>query len=394
MKNPATPSEPSPLLREKGPFRPLDGLRGVAILLVLLFHDFDYLPLFSFGWMGVDIFFVLSGLLITTTFLKDLAGPRPILLFYTKRILRIFPLYYLSLILLLLVLPLIVHNPEYILPPHHRPWFWLFLQNWMYILEKIPASEAPHLRHLWSLALEEQYYLIWPWILLLVRKPQHIIRIILGILAAVLVSRLIIWKVAGKDLTYYFFLCTRIEGLCIGSLLAVALFFKLPGIQKRLFIALGGTLAASLAIQTLRFAGIANLPFYGLGGYLLISLSVAILILYLTKSTRPTILSNNMLVLAGRISYGWYIFHWPLYLLLSKPIGNFLASHIGRIPFKAGIAPPIPYQITSSVICILLAGLLAYASYYNYETYFLKWKQRLSFSWKSRHGNVRPLTSK
>jgi len=361
----------------KGYYRSLDGLRGIAIILVVLFHDFDYLPFFNFGWIGVDIFFVLSGFLITTTLLQTMDTPHPILLFYTKRVLRIFPIYYLSLVLLLFAIPLIIPDPAYTLTADKRPWFWFFLQNWAYILGKIRYSQAPHLRHFWSLALEEQYYLIWPWILLLIKRQRYVIRFILCILAALFIARFIIWRTGNISLTYYFFLLLRLEGLCIGSILAMAVFSNARSILKHLTTAFWCTLAACIIILSLRWSAIADIPLLGFGGYLLIALSVSLLIRRLLQSSRHFIFSNSLLVLAGRISFGWYIFHWPVYLLLRDPIENLLSS-----------------RIASSLGCILLSGLLACASYFGYEKYFLQWKKHLSFSRKGWAPDTRPPVNK
>src|SRR5688572_7432740 len=85
----------------------LDGLRGIAILLVVGFHNFGFIDQFLFGWLGVDLFFVLSGFLITGILLKTVESPHYLINFFAKRILRIFPLYYLSLFIFLLLLPLV-----------------------------------------------------------------------------------------------------------------------------------------------------------------------------------------------------------------------------------------------------------------------------------------------
>ena len=86
----------------------LDGLRGIAILSVILFHNFEYTNAFSLGWLGVDLFFVISGFLITTILLQTINNRYYFRNFYIKRILRIFPLFYVSLILILYLLPLLL----------------------------------------------------------------------------------------------------------------------------------------------------------------------------------------------------------------------------------------------------------------------------------------------
>src|SRR5215510_2969307 len=84
----------------------LDGLRGLAILLVVFYHNFDFISYSVFGWIGVDLFFVLSGYLITTILLNSLKHPGYLQNFFSKRVLRIFPLYYSCLIIFLIILPL------------------------------------------------------------------------------------------------------------------------------------------------------------------------------------------------------------------------------------------------------------------------------------------------
>ena len=84
----------------------LDGLRGIAIIMVVIFHNFNFTNYFFFGWLGVDLFFVLSGLLITEILIKTSGKPGFLRNFYLRRILRIFPLYYLILIICIIILPL------------------------------------------------------------------------------------------------------------------------------------------------------------------------------------------------------------------------------------------------------------------------------------------------
>src|SRR5687767_13351351 len=111
----------------------LDGLRGLAILLVVTFHNFGFIDEFIFGWLGVDLFFVLSGFLITGILLKTVGAPHYLRNFFARRILRIFPLYYLSLIIFLVILPLVgIYKNELAYYTQHQWWLWLYLQNWLY----------------------------------------------------------------------------------------------------------------------------------------------------------------------------------------------------------------------------------------------------------------------
>ena len=104
----------------------LDGLRGVAILMVVIFHNFGFTHYFFFGWLGVDLFFVLSGFLITEILLRTVGTPGYFRNFYLRRILRIFPLYYLLLIICLLVLPAIPSLPVSMnYYTTYQWWYWL-----------------------------------------------------------------------------------------------------------------------------------------------------------------------------------------------------------------------------------------------------------------------------
>src|SRR5437588_9009399 len=152
----------------------LDGLRGLAILLVMGYHfgqDADgggtalgpfLSPVFGVGYHGVDLFFVLSGFLITGILLDMKDRPRYFRNFYIRRILRIFPLYYAVLFCLLVLLPLLVTPPVFPFAEAQRrqAWLWLYASN-------IYHAWTGHWRltgfsHLWSLAVEEHFYLIWP----------------------------------------------------------------------------------------------------------------------------------------------------------------------------------------------------------------------------------------
>src|SRR6476646_2808690 len=113
----------------------LDGLRGFAILGVLLQHNFSFLPVPKFGWVGVDLFFVLSGFLITDILLRTKENKNFLQNFYIRRILRIFPLYYGVLLLFFLIAPAFQHlHLQYNYYHKSQSMSWLHLQNWIYII--------------------------------------------------------------------------------------------------------------------------------------------------------------------------------------------------------------------------------------------------------------------
>jgi peptidoglycan/LPS O-acetylase OafA/YrhL len=170
-QGPTTPVVPEPSDRPHSPT--LDGVRGLAILLVLLFHGaYPYhliapdhpFALFDFGWMGVDVFFVLSGFLITGILLEAKRRPRYFVHFYGRRTLRIFPLYYLVLGVVFIVMPLLVSDLELGAPESNQVYLWTYTSNLYtaYMGQWMFHSGTVDLNHTWSLAIEEQFYLLWP----------------------------------------------------------------------------------------------------------------------------------------------------------------------------------------------------------------------------------------
>ncbi|MDR3622220.1 MAG: acyltransferase [Paludisphaera borealis] len=188
----------------------LDGLRGLAALAVVLFHL--YLGVFPFGRAAVDLFFVLSGFLITGIVIDHIDEPRFLRRFYARRSLRIWPIYYLSLVLLLAA--------GFV---SWRMWlpFALYLQNTGYYLMPLEslrgaifAPDWPLMNHTWSLAVEEQFYLIWPGLILLTGRRR------VGVLAVACLAGSVAARLAGYP---HSMLITRCDGLALGALLAAVL---------------------------------------------------------------------------------------------------------------------------------------------------------------------------
>ena len=138
----------------------LDGFRGLAILLVIGYH---YLNFFSFGWTGVDLFFVLSGFLITGKLVESLGADHYFRNFYIKRILRIVPLYYFILLLFFVLIPFLLPSlvsVSFKELQHEQIYYWTFVVNIYDAVHGWPLNVT--LIHFWSLACEMQFYLLWP----------------------------------------------------------------------------------------------------------------------------------------------------------------------------------------------------------------------------------------
>lgn len=348
----------------------LDGLRGLAILLVVVYHNFGFINVFFFGWLGVDLFFVLSGFLITDILLKTVGKKDYLRNFYVRRMLRIFPLYYLCLILFLIVLPKtnLQFDVQYYVD--HQAWIWTYLQNWIYTFQN--PGQTNTLNHLWSLAVEEQFYLLWPLAVLFIRNTKYLLLFISLILLAVLGLRLWAWMHQVVDLAYFnLFTFTRIDGICIGCMIALLQRVS-PNFLKRyttgivLFFAFMN-FAFFFVNRRYQFA----FPYLALAGYTTFAMMFGLLVneAVTNKSKLVNLLFNiPLLKFFGKISYGFYIFHWPVYILL----GPYLFSWVAKFVNGSSL------QFTVSVLATLAAVGISWLSYQYFEKYFLKLKDKFA----------------
>jgi peptidoglycan/LPS O-acetylase OafA/YrhL len=159
----------------------LDGLRGIAIIMVILYHFIRFEPQGSFqelfkrisemGYMGVDLFFVLSGFLISGILFSIYEKGQGLKQFFVRRVLRIFPAYFFLLILMFYISPLFSTSIPYELSLENSQYFWLYLLN--FYIELNGFSAAPYLTHIWSLSVEEQFYLFFPFVLPFLKHYWH-----------------------------------------------------------------------------------------------------------------------------------------------------------------------------------------------------------------------------
>lgn len=333
----------------------LDGVRGLAILMVLVYHTVGLnpvkisLPVFErisqiaeMGWAGVDVFFVLSGFLITSILLKTKKQPGYFKKFYARRILRIFPLYYSTLTLILIFIPFI--SPDQ--ADRARaiwPWYYLYLQNWGNALNLIPTIFAINVT--WSLAIEEQFYLFWPSVVkILDSKKLAFVSVIL--IALSLVLRLVIIKRYAKLLDYnkffYYATITRLDSLILGALVAILFesgrwkeylkFFALPGF----LLGLGGTIYfASLQPDS---PLVDNRPMFTYG-YTLIAVSsaalITMLVTYQEANPLRQVFRLPFLSFFGQYSYAIYLFHMiPLLVFQRVFQQNAVSGWLGWLLFN------------------------------------------------------------
>ncbi|MHC4270388.1 MAG: acyltransferase family protein, partial [Planctomycetota bacterium] len=299
-----------------GYIRELDGIRGVSILAVMLFHAGA--PFLKGGFIGVDIFFVLSGFLITTLLLKEYDQNKHLNLknFYLRRVLRLAP----ALILFLLVLSIysiILLDEVRVKYNLIDSLFALFyMSNWMHALQIHPPNL---LRHTWSLSIEEQFYIIWPLMLLfllrIVCSRKKILLIVISLALFSWVLRVLLASYGASFYRLYYGLDTRADALLVGCALGVTLSSSL--ISGKFLYTLSKILKyiAPLSVFVLISIGYglhwrSMHMFYWLFFGVEVLAAILILDVFISKSViLKAIFSNNLLVWIGSISYGLYLWH-------------------------------------------------------------------------------------
>ena len=351
----------------------LDGIRGLAILLVVFFHNFGFLKYFGFGWLGVDLFFVLSGYLITDILIRTVGNKYYLRNFYLKRILRIFPLYYLVVSITIFILPQfrgLWDNLQFYV--ENQWWVWFYLQNWLYVFKE--PEQTNFLLHFWSLAVEEQYYLLWPWVILLLRKPSRLITTTVLILFGVIITRIILWINQVEGLEYFgLYTFTRVDGLCIGSLLALIMYIDRDWLRKYTAFIVSIVAGLNFLFYFLNRASYFSFPFFPFIGYTTFAIVFAVLVYEAVQGKTKLInliFINPILSFFGKISYGFYVFHWPVYVALNSWFRNLLYS---RLDLQSSIV-----ELLVSILATVLGLVISIFSYYFFERRFLKLKSHFN----------------
>lgn len=350
----------------------LDILRGLAIIIVVLYHNFDNVPFFRFGWLGVDLFFALSGFLITDLLLKSRDSQYYFRNFYIRRFLRIFPLYYLVLALFFTLSPILFSEkgPEttFTYYDENKVWFWSHFQNWL-LVHKGPAP-VPFLSHFWSLAIEEQFYLFWPLLLFFIKKLNVLRNVIIGLIATAIIIRITTWMASPHEVeAFYCSTFTRMDSLLMGCLLAVHMKqgFEVP---KWLIKTITAGFICLIAASLLLFGNLRqdNLLFPTIGYSLTAAFFTCMLYVLLKKEESLVNILSKMKPLSfiGRISYGMYVYHIPIYLVLGALLSEPLKLQIGSNALTALII---------SALSVILTIAASAASFYIVERPILNLKK-------------------
>jgi peptidoglycan/LPS O-acetylase OafA/YrhL len=294
--------------------------------MVIAYHA--SLPFTGGGFLGVDGFFVLSGFLITALLVQEWNHTSGIELraFYIRRLLRLMPA-----LLALLVVGSVA--TLVLLPGESGAGNWrgigyslTYMSNWAAAVMAKSHDWAGILgwfNHTWSLAIEEQFYLLWPPLLMLLLKRRGnatVLVVISSLIAASVLLRLILFALGASSIRLYVGLDTRADALLIGCLLALIVsryaILSQPGLARFSRI---GVVGASLLIFTLFAGEHTDLSFFHIGGFTVVALAFAALILHLVISPEgrlARLLSFRPFVRVGAISYGLYLWHVPVFAVI------------------------------------------------------------------------------
>ncbi len=358
----------------------LDGLRGIAILLVIGYH---YLPgsiISQYGWSGVDLFFVLSGFLITGRLFPFLHDKKLLQKFYRNRFLRIAPLYFGFLLVFFGAWFMLTSRETQNGYPFYGDHWWgflIFIQNWMFIHDFPPA--AVHLNHLWSLATEEQFYLLFPLFILLVRVRSKLLIAAISLVVLIIICRSIYFYYQVTNNEYeliYWNAFFRMDSFLAGCILYLLLDKKtdLTASQKNHACMAWVVLMPLIALLIVYKTPGKNAAFFSTIGYTIVAITYACS-LYLTLLRKnkllDAIMSNQFLIYTGKISYGLYIFHWPVYLF-GIPLLHRIFDTVHFTP------SPFYFHLGNVIFCILVTYLISHLSFRYYESGFLKWKAKFN----------------
>ena len=368
----------------------LDGIRGLAIILVLINNvypetaavsrfDTMFVHFTDFWWIGVDLFFVLSGFLITGILADTRDGEHYFRNFYARRFLRIFPLYYLALFILFVVIPhLGLANPDQLHRLHVQRWYLItYLGN---LCTALHADTHFRTNTFWSLAIEEQFYLVWPlFVLWFDRRKLITLSIVLMALSLVLRA---VWLAHGLSSDWVYMLTPfRFDGLLVGAM--VALVARAPNGREWLRRWAPPVWRVCAPLSLVLIAAY-ELPHSSVGQFLLqvfgypaIALSFGALIVFCLDaapgSRLERVFGSPSMRFMGRYSYGIYVWHGMILQLLIDAV-----AWVAVPPAVGGTR--IPYGLLTLVVASSIAIAVAFLSYNLYEKPILSLKRYFPYA--------------
>jgi peptidoglycan/LPS O-acetylase OafA/YrhL len=254
---------------------------------------------------------------------------------------------------------------------NHLLWFVCFGQNWLYVFNPPPNNSI--LLHLWSLAVEEQFYLFWPFIVLLIRERFKLLLFTLALLICLMVLRPILWSLHVENLAYdSLYTFTRIDGICIGSAIAILYRVNPTLLKNHTPTIVAGLAALNFVMYFLNKNASTRLPYLAFVGYTTFAVMFGLLLYELISGKSElinSVFNNKPLLFFGRISYGLYVYHWPIYSTLFPLLKSSFSKYISNQNAVLFVA---------SILCTLIAILISYYSYEYFEKYFLRLKKHFT----------------
>lgn len=342
--------------------------------------DQIYYRLSDMGWAGVDLFFVLSGFLITGILIESKERSATYFKsFYLRRVLRIFPLYYAYLAWLFLVLPLFAGR---VLPTEQveqlrsleqtQLWFWLYASNIMTFLTGQHTGFATG--HLWSLAIEEQFYLIWPLVVFAVSRVR-LQQICIAVIGIALFLRIVMAASGATLLSIYTFTPARMDTLLAGALIAILVRAPIPSEHLRRAAGLVLAIAGPTAFTVLWAGKVGHIhhPSIYTAGFSLLMACFAALILRAVTAPEGNLLSralrNRTLRSLGKYSYCLYVVHVMIRAVMVRLVGDPIVIAESQLIWQLGFI----------VLCGGISIAVALLSWHLMEKRFLELKERFPY---------------
>ena len=360
----------------------LNGVRGIAILMVLLLHFGErpsgvpriFTAPFALGWSGVDLFFVLSGFLITGILVDTRRATNYLSSFYARRFLRIFPIYFLAVVGYFHILLPLAHHEGLLrtFTDSGEIWYWCYLSNWYGAFTR----EVSLLGHFWSLAIEEQYYLVWPIVVFVTKRSwlRYVCLVTIGISFGLRCA----FQYHHQIYPFMYVLTPfRLEPIAFGGLVAIIVRDEkwCSRMQNHLATVAGGAILVLLAVLLLTRDSRAQTALMVTLGFSSFAVIYSCLVFFAyTSSGSPRWLAVQLrrpcLMSFGVYSYGIYVFHAPI-----AAGQNFALLTIAeRIPAHFHIL----LRAASKVFGVALSYGIALLSWHLVEKHFLKLKSKFS----------------